>query len=81
MKELLVEIFNHFLERDEEAKEMQNRVNLELERMLIPYKNNFTEEEKEKEKVYTFLYDVAYTAEREGTLYGLKLLMRLMLEL
>ena len=79
MKELLVEIFTHLLERDEDAKEMQNKVNLELERMLIPYKNNFTEEEKEK--AYTFLYDIAYITEREGALYGLKLLMRLMLEL
>ena len=79
MSELLVEIFNHLLERDEDAKEMQNKVNLELERMLIPYKHKFTEEEKEK--AYTFLYDVAYTAEREATLYGIKLIMRLMLEL
>ena len=79
MKELLVEIYNHFLERDEDAKEMQNKVNLELERMLIPYKDKFTEEEKEK--AYTFLYDVAYISEREAMLYGIKLMMRLMLEL
>lgn len=79
MSELLVEIYNHLLERDEDAKEMQNKVNLELERMLIPYKNKLTEEEKEK--AYTFLYDVAYIAEREATLYGMKLMMKLFLEL
>lgn len=79
MSELLVEIFNHLLERDEDAKEMQNKVNLELERMLIPYKQKFTEEEKEK--VYTFLYDVAYISEREAMLYGIKLMMKLFLEL
>ena len=32
---------------------MQNRVNLELERMLIPYKDKIPEEEKEK--IYTFI--------------------------
>ena len=79
MSELLVEIYNILMEQDESAKQMQNKVNLELERMLIPYKNELTEEEKEK--VYTFLYDLAYTAEREGVLYGVKLMMRLMLEL
>ncbi|MBQ6886059.1 MAG: hypothetical protein IJN54_00895 [Lachnospiraceae bacterium] len=79
MSELLVEIFNHLLERDEDAKEMQNKVNLELERMLIPYKNKFTEEEKEK--AYTFLYDIVYISEREAVLYGIKLMMKLFLEL
>ena len=79
MSELLVEIYNHLMEMDKDAIKMQNRVNLELERMLIPYKDKFTEEEKEK--AYTFLYDIAYTAEREGALYGIKLMMRLMLEL
>lgn len=79
MKELLVEIFNHLLERDEDAKEMQNRVNLEIERMLTPYKDKFTEEEKEK--AYTFLYDVAYISEREAMLYGIKLMMKLFLML
>ena len=79
MTELFIEIFNIILERDENAKEMQNRVNMEIERMLIPYKNELTEEEKEK--VYTFLYDVAYISEREAVLYGVKLMMRLFLML
>lgn len=79
MSEFWVEIFNHILEIDTDAIKMQNRVNQELERMLIPYKDKFTEEEKEK--VYTFLYDVAYISEREGVLYGFKLMMRLFLML
>ena len=79
MSELLVELYNHLMEMDKDAIKMQNRVNLELERMLIPYKDKFTEEEKEK--AYTFLYDVVYTAEREGALYGIKLMLKLMLEL
>ena len=79
MTELFIEIFNIILERDENAKEMQNRVNMEIERMLIPYKNELTEEEKEK--AYTMFYDIAYTAEREGVLYGFKILMRLFLML
>ncbi len=79
MSELLVELYNHLMETDTDAIKMQNRVNLELERMLIPYKHKFTEEEKEK--AYTFLYDVAYIAEREAMLFGIKLMMRLMLEL
>ena len=47
--------------------------------MLIPYKDKFTEEEKEK--LYNFLYDLSYVAEREGTLYGIKLMMKLFLML
>ena len=77
MSDLWIEIFNHFMEADNDAIKMQNRVNLELERMLIPYKDKFTEEEKEK--AYTFLYDVAYIAEREAMLYGIKLMMKLFL--
>jgi len=76
MSELLVEIYNILVERDESAKEMQNKVNMEIERMLIPYKNELTEE-----KAYTMFYDIAYTADREGVLFGVKLMMRLFLML
>lgn len=31
-----------------------------------------------KEKAYTFLYDVAYIAKQEATLYGIKLIMILL---
>ena len=79
MSELWTEIYNLLMERDYDAIKMQKAVDTEMERMLIPYKDKFTEEEREK--VYTFLYDVAYTAEREGALYGIKLMMKLMLEL
>ena len=48
MSDLWIEIFNHFMEADNDAIKMQNRVNLELERMLIPYKKELMEEEKEK---------------------------------
>lgn len=79
MSELLIELFNHLMERDNDAIQMQNKVNLELEGMLIPYKDKFTEEEKEK--AYTMFYDIAYIAEREGVLYGVKLMMKLFLML
>lgn len=79
MSELLVEIYNHLMETDSDAKEMQNRVNLEMERMLIPHKSKLSEEEREK--MYAFLYDLSYIAEREATLYGIKLMMKLMLKL
>ena len=79
MSELLIEIYNHLMERDSDAVKMQNKINTEMERMLIPYKDKLSEEEKEK--MYAFLYDLSYIAEREATLYGIKLMMRLMLEL
>lgn len=79
MSELLVELYNHLMETDSDAIKMQNRVNFEMERMLIPYKDKFTEEEKEK--LYNFLYDLSYIAEREATLYGVKIMMRLFLML
>ena len=76
MSELWIEIYNHLTERDADAIKMQKTVDIEMERMLIPYKNELTEEEKEK--MYTLLYDVIYIAEREATLYGIKLLMKLL---
>ena len=79
MSELLIEIYNHLMERDSDAVKMQNKISTEMERMLIPYKDKLSEEEKEK--MYAFLYDLSYIAEREATLYGIKLMMRLMLEL
>lgn len=77
MSELLIEIYNHLMERDSDAVKMQNKINTEMERMLIPYKDKLSEEEREK--MYTFLYDLSYIAEREGVLYGIKLVMRLLL--
>lgn len=79
MSELWTEIYNLLMERDYDAIKMQKAVDTEMERMLIPYKNKLSDEEKEK--MYTFLYDVIYVAESEATLYGIKLMMRLMLEL
>lgn len=79
MSELLVELYNHLMERDSDAIKMQNKVNTEMERMLVPYKSKLTEEESEK--LHYLLYDVIYVAEREATLYGIKLMMKLLLEL
>lgn len=79
MSELLIEIYNHLMESDSHAVKMQNRINIEMERMLIPYKDKLSEEESEK--MYAFLYDLSYIAEREATLYGIKLMIKLMLEL
>ena len=62
------------MEMDKDAIKMQNRVNLELERMLIPYKKELMEEEKEK--MYNLFFDIIYIAEREATLYGIKLMMK-----
>lgn len=65
------------MERDSDAVKMQNKINTEMERMLIPYKDKLSEEEREK--MYAFLYDLSYIAEREATLYGIKLILRLLL--
>ena len=79
MSEAWIEIYNHLMEMDKDAIKMQNRVNLELERMLIPYKKELMEEEKEK--MYNLFFDIIYIAEREATLYGIKLMMKLLLML
>ena len=79
MSELLIEIYNLLMERDYDAIKMQKAVDTEMERMLIPYKNKLSEEDLEK--LYYLLYDVIYVAEREATLYGIKLMMKLLLML
>lgn len=77
MSELWIEIYNHLTEIDADAIKMQKAVDIEMERMLIPYKDKLSEEEKEK--MYTLLYDVIYVAEKEATLYGIKLMLKLLL--
>ena len=79
MSELLIEIYNHLMERDKDAIKMQNKVNTEMEQILVSYKDNLSEEELEK--LNYLLYDVLYVAEREAILYGIKLIMKLLLEL
>ena len=79
MNELLTEIYTHLMERDSDAKKTLNTVNAEMEKLLIPYKSKLTEEEWEK--LHYLLYDVLYVAEREATFYGIKLMLKLLLEL
>ena len=79
MNELLAEIYTLLMERDNDAKKTLNTVNAEMEKLLIPYKSQLTEEEWEK--LHYILYDVLYVAERESTFYGIKLMMKLLLML
>ena len=79
MSELWIEIYNHLMERDNDAKKTLNTINTEMEKILIPYKGKLTEEEWEK--LHYLLYDVLYVAERESTFYGIKLILKLLLEL
>lgn len=79
MNELLTEIYALLMERDNDAKQTLNTVNAEMEKLLIPYKSKLTEEEWEK--LHYLAYDIAFIAEREATLYGMKFLLKLLLEL
>ena len=79
MSKLLVEIFSYLMEKDVDAIKMQNKVNQEMERMLVSYKDDLSEDEKEK--MYDFLYDLVYVAEREAILYGIKFMIKLFLEM
>ena len=36
MSDLWLEIYSHLMERDEDALKMQNIINIEMERLLIP---------------------------------------------
>lgn len=79
MNELLMEIYTHLAERDSDAKKTKNTIDTEIEKLLIPYKSKLTEEEWEK--LHYLAYDIAFIAEREATLYGMKFLLKLLLEL
>jgi len=79
MNELLMEVYALLMERDNDAKKTLNTVNAEMEKLLIPYKSQLTEEEWEK--LHYLAYDIAFIAEREATLYGMKFLLKLLLEL
>lgn len=79
MSDLWLEIYSHLMERDEEALRMQHIITTEMERLLIPYKGQLTEEELEK--LYYLLYDVINVAQKEAMLYGMKFIMKFLLEL
>ena len=78
MSDLWLEIYSQLMERDNDAIKMQNIVNMEMERLLVPYKDKLSSEELET--LHCILYDVMYFAEREATLYGIKLMMKLLLK-
>lgn len=79
MSDLWLEIYSHLMERDEEALRMQHIITTEMERLLIPYKSQLTEEELEK--LHYLLYDVINVAQKEAMLYGMKFIMKFLLEL
>ena len=79
MSDLWLEIYSHLMERDEEALRMQHIITIEMERLLIPYKSQLTEEELEK--LHYLLYDVINVAQKEAMLYGMKFMMKFLLEL
>lgn len=79
MSDLWLEIYSHLMERDEEALRMQHIITMEMERLLIPYKSQLTEEELEK--LHYLLYDVINVAQKEAMLYGMKFMMKFLLEL
>ena len=79
MSDLWLEIYSHLMERDEDALKMQNIINIEMERLLIPYKGKLTEEENEK--LHNLLYDIINTTQKEAIIYGMKLITKFILKL
>lgn len=79
MSKLLEEMSSYLMERDCDAIKMQNKVNQEMERMLVSYRDELSEDEKEK--LYDFLYDLVFIAEREALLYETKFMLKLLLML
>lgn len=79
MNDLWLEIYSHLMERDDEALRMQHIITMEMERLLIPYKSQLTEEELEK--LHYLLYDVINVAQKEAVMYGIKSMMKFLLEL
>ena len=74
MSELWKEIYSFIMERDEEAIKMQNLLNLEMERLIIPYENKLTEEELEM--LRCLLYDMSEITQKQAFLYGIKLVIK-----
>ena len=74
MSELWLEIYSYIMERDREAVKMQNVINTEIERLIIPYKNKLTEEELETLRY--LLYDVSEISQKQSVLYGIKLVIK-----
>mgnify|MGYP006967363879 CR=1 FL=1 len=79
MSDLWLGIYSLIMESDEDALQMQNNINIEMERMLIPYKNQLSDEECEQ--LHTLLYDMTDIAQKQAMLFGIKFMLKLIFHL
>lgn len=67
-------IYNQIMENEESALQMQNRINSETEKLILPYKNKITEEEYEKLRY--LMYDISEVSQKQSILFGIKLFIK-----
>ena len=79
MSDLWLGIYSLIMESDEDALQRQNHINIEMERMLIPYKNKLSDEESEK--LHTLLYDMVDITQKQAMLFGIKFMLKLIFHL
>lgn len=79
MSELLLKIYQQVVSNEDEAVEMGMRVGEWVNQFTEPYQNKLNNDEMEKLK--DLMYSTAIKAEQEGFQLGIKIFVRLMLEL
>lgn len=78
MKDLLMKIYNEIIQYEETSIEAGKLLDEEAKQLLIPYKENFSDEDLETVKA--LMYNLAYEAERTGFELGVKTAVQILME-
>lgn len=79
MNELLLKIYENVISREEECLEMEKRMGEWISTLAEPYSEQLDAHKMERLK--DFMYSTAIRAEQEGFQIGVKMTMKLILEL
>lgn len=77
MKELLKKIFNNVISQEEDAIKILKHVDEEIDKLIEPYKEQFSDEQLEEIK--DLMYGTALIAEQEGFQLGIFYAIKLLL--
>lgn len=79
MNELLKKIYESVITYEKDTVEMGSRVDVEINKLIKPYAEQFTD--KEMEQIKTLLYQTALTAEQEGFQLGIKYTLKMLFDI
>lgn len=76
---LLKKIYESVIYYEKDTVEMGNYVDVEINKLIKPYAEQFTD--KELQQIKTLLYQTALTAEQEGFQLGIKYTLKMLFDI